>query len=102
MRFISDVVMRQMNLDDICPIVDTITDLALYHKRGVLHDLAHRAAHTLNVRDDIVFNALLKREELGSTGVGNGGAIPHVRLEEVRRPFGRRAGLRETTDLKLV
>ena len=37
-----------MNLDDICPIVDTITDLALYHKRGVLHDLAHRAAHTLN------------------------------------------------------
>jgi hypothetical protein len=50
-----------MNLDDICPIVDTVTDLALYDKRGVLHDLAHRAAHTLNVRDDIVFNALLKR-----------------------------------------
>jgi hypothetical protein len=47
-----------MNLDDICPIVDTVTDLALYDKRGVLHDLAHRAAHTLNVRDNIVFNAL--------------------------------------------
>ena len=42
------MVMRQMNLDDICPIVDTVTDLALYDKRGVLHDLAHRAAHTLN------------------------------------------------------
>ena len=42
----------------------------------------------LNVEDDIVFSALLKREELGSTGVGNGVAIPHVRLEQVRNPFG--------------
>src|SRR5262245_13475033 len=33
-------------------------------------------------------SALLKREELGSTGVGNGVAITHVRLEQVRNPFG--------------
>ena len=96
------MVMRQMNLDDICPIVDTVTDLALYDKRGVLHDLAHRAARTLNVRDDIVLNALLKREELGSTGVGNGVAIPHVRLEQVKRPFGIMARLRGPIDFNAV
>jgi hypothetical protein len=41
MRFISDVVKRQMNLDDICSTVDTVTDLALYDKRGVLHEKIH-------------------------------------------------------------
>jgi hypothetical protein len=35
LRFIVNGVMRQMNLDDACPIVDTVTDLALYDKRGV-------------------------------------------------------------------
>src|ERR1700724_4465544 len=91
-----------MNLDDICPIVDTVTDLALYDKRGVLHDLAHPGAHTLNVRDDIVFNALLKREELGSTGVGNGVALPHVRLEQVKKPFGILARLKQPIDFDAI
>jgi PTS system nitrogen regulatory IIA component len=31
---------------------------------------------------------LLKREGLGSTGVGDGVALPHVRLEQVKKPFG--------------
>ena len=77
-----------MDFEPICRIVDTAIDLSLRDKRALLRDLAHRAAVVLNVEDDIVFSALLKREELGSTGVGNGVAIPHVRLEQVRNPFG--------------
>jgi nitrogen PTS system EIIA component len=91
-----------MNLDDICPIVDTATDLPLRDKRGVLRDVAHRAALALNVEDDVVFNAVLKREELGSTGVGNGVAIPHVRLEQVKKPFGILVRLREPIDFNAV
>jgi PTS system nitrogen regulatory IIA component len=92
----------QMNLDDVCPIVDAITDLPLHDKRSVLQDVAHRAALALKVEDDIVFNALLKREELGSTGVGNGVAIPHVRLEQVKKPFGILVRLREPIDFNSV
>jgi len=77
-----------MEFEDICQIVDTVIDLSTPSKRALLHDLAHRAAPVLNLDDDFVFNALLKREELGSTGVGNGVAIPHVRLEQVKSPFG--------------
>ncbi len=91
-----------MNFQDICPIVDTITDFPHYDKRGLLRDLAHRAARVLHVEDDIVFNALLKREELGSTGVGNGVAIPHVRLEQVERPFAIMARLKEPIDFNAV
>jgi len=91
-----------MDFEDICPIVETITDLPVYDKRGLLHDLAHRAARVQNVDDDTVFNALLKREELGSTGVGNGVAIPHVRLEQVKRPFGIMARLKDPIDFNAV
>src|SRR3981189_2141038 len=92
----------QMNLDDTCPIIDAVTDLPLRDKRSVLQDVAHRAALALNVEDEVVFNALLKREELGSTGVGNGVAIPHVRLEQVKKPFGILMRLREPIDFNSV
>lgn len=77
-----------MDFENICPSVDTVIDLPLRDKRALLHDLGHRAALALNVDGAIVFNALLKREELGSTGIGNGVAIPHVRLEQVKKSSG--------------
>jgi PTS system nitrogen regulatory IIA component len=91
-----------MDLEDICPIVDTVIDLPVRDKRGVLRDLARRAALTLEVDDDVIFDALLKREELGSTGVGNGVALPHVRLEQVKKPFGIMARLRQPIDFDAV
>jgi PTS system nitrogen regulatory IIA component len=91
-----------MELEDICPIVDTVTDLSIHDKLGVLRDLARRAARTRNVDYDVIFNALLKREELGSTGVGNGVAIPHVRLGQVKKPFGIMARLRHPIDFNAV
>jgi PTS system nitrogen regulatory IIA component len=77
-----------MEFEDICQIADTVIDLSTPSKRALLHDLARRAAPVLKLDDGIIFNVLLKREELGSTGVGNGVAIPHVRVEQVKTPFG--------------
>jgi PTS system nitrogen regulatory IIA component len=91
-----------MDFEPICRIVDTVIDLSPHSKNALLHDLAHRAAVVLKVDDDIVFSALLKREELGSTGVGNGVAIPHVRLEQVKNPFGIMVRLREPIDFNAV
>src|SRR5215813_9230774 len=91
-----------MDFEDICQIADTVIDLSVPSKRALLHDLAQRAALVLKVDDDIIFTALLKREELGSTGVGNGVAIPHVRLEQVKKPFGIMARLRRPIDFNAV
>src|SRR5262245_38430550 len=91
-----------MEFEKTCPIVDTVIDLPVRDKRALLHDLAHRAAPALKVDYAIVFNALLKREELGSTGIGNGVAIPHVRLEQVKKPFAIVARLREPIDFNAV
>jgi nitrogen PTS system EIIA component len=86
-----------MDFEDLCQIVDTVVDLPVHSKSALLRDLAHRAALVLKVDDDTVFSALLKREELGSTGVGNAVALPHVRLEQVKKPFAILARLKHPT-----
>ena len=91
-----------MDFERACPIVDTVIELAVANKRAMLHDLAHRAAPLLKVDDAVVFNALLNREELGSTGVGNGVAVPHVRLEQVKKPFRILARLKEPIDFSAL
>ena len=98
MRPQKDAVRLDVDLEQICQIVDTVIDLSARSKGALLYDLAHRAALVLKVDDDVVFSALLKREELGSTGVGNGVAIPHVRLAQVNKPFGIVARLKEPID----
>jgi PTS system nitrogen regulatory IIA component len=90
-----------MNVEDL-PIVDTVTDLPFNNKGSLLHDLASRAAATLNIDENVIFQALLKREEVGSTGVGHGVAISHARLEQVKRPFGIMARLKAPIDFNAI
>jgi len=91
-----------MDFEDICQIVDTVVDFPVHGKRALLHDLAHRAALLLKVDDHTVSSALLKREELGSTGVGSGVALPHVRLEQVKKPFAIMARLKHPIDFDAI
>lgn len=56
-------------------------DLRTTDCRGVLQELAERVAATGLVKDaGTVYRALLEREQLGSTGIGGGVAIPHCKL----------------------
>ena len=50
-------------------------------KRQALTSLAEAAARSLSLDADEVLDALLEREQQGSTGVGQGVAVPHARLE---------------------
>ena len=50
-------------------------------KKRVLESLAEVASNKLHCNNEAVYEALLSREKLGSTGIGNGIAIPHCRLE---------------------
>jgi len=51
---------------------------------------------------DEVEREIAKREELGSTGVGNGVALPHARLRRLKAPFGLLARLREGIDFEAI
>ena len=49
-----------------------------------------------------VSKQIAKREELGSTGVGNGVALPHARLKGLKSPFGLLARLYHGIDFEAI
>lgn len=61
-------------------------------KRQALHVVASAAAHAMGLDETRIFDALMEREALGSTGLGSGVAVPHARLaglDSVRAVFIR-------------
>lgn len=57
-------------------------------KKRLMHDVAELAASTLGLNQPHVLEALLERESLGPTGVGNGVALPHARLSGLEKCGG--------------
>jgi PTS system nitrogen regulatory IIA component len=62
--------------------------MCISDKTSLLVELAHRAASALALSPDVVADEIVKRDDLGSTGIGHGASIPHARLREVKKPFG--------------
>ena len=77
-----------MEIEDFLSPSQVMVDMRASDKVRLLKELARQAAAKLNLGYDGVAGALLKREELGSTGTGGGIAIPHARFAGVKRPFG--------------
>jgi PTS system nitrogen regulatory IIA component len=79
-----------------------IANVAASDKTRLLNDLCLRAAQALKLDASRISAEILKREELGSTGVGAGIAIPHARIANVERPFGLLARLRRPIDFQAI
>ncbi len=63
--------------------------LDIASKKRLLEALAGLlAAGHPRLEQDLVFDRLLERERLGSTGLGHGIALPHARVKEVTEPLG--------------
>ena len=91
-----------MTVDDILSPDDVVHAVRTDGKRACLDDLSRRAARALGLDATVILTALLKREDLGSTGVGDGIALPHARLEGLRRPFGLLASLHRPVNYEAV
>lgn len=91
-----------MTVDELLAPSDALVGLRAATKNALLEDLARRAAAALGIGPDAIFPALARRETLGSTGIGDGIALPHARLEAVARPYGILARLREPIDFEAV
>lgn len=58
-------------------------------KKKVLEEIAQRIAQQYpDINENTIFNSLIGRERLGSTGIGQGIAIPHCRLENCQKVIG--------------
>lgn len=77
-----------MTLADSLSSRDVLPDLRPSGKAQLLAELSRHAARAVGVAPDLILAALTRREELGSTGMGHGIALPHARMPEIARPFG--------------
>ncbi len=91
-----------MNISDFLTAAEVTTDVVAADKRQLLQELARKAAAMLDVLPDRIFSELVKREELGSTGMGGGVAIPHARFHQVDKPFGMLFRLKRPIDFDAV
>ena len=91
-----------MKISDLLSPSDVMIDVQASNKPLLLRDLAAKAAAALGLSVDHVARYLLKREALGSTGIGKGVAISHARLPDLQRPFGVFARLGQPIDFDAI
>ena len=91
-----------MKIADFLASADVKIDVAVTDKKKLLAELAREAAAKIGIGADRIATELLKREELGSTGVGGGVAMPHARFQQARAPFGLLARLKKPIDYDAV
>ena len=82
-----------MDIADFIPSEAVFTHLRVSSKKEALQVLAERAADLTGQSRHAIFDVLFQRERLGTTGIGDGIAIPHGRLPNLTRLFGLLAHL---------
>lgn len=91
-----------MKLGSILPPGMISAGLKVNGKKQLMQELAALAARGCDLDEREVFEALLQRERLGSTGIGNGLAIPHGRFTGLDRMFGVFVRLDKPVDFESV
>ena len=91
-----------MDLTDLIEASAVMPALKANSKKQVLQLLAEKAAATTGIPEREIFDTILQRERLGSTGVGNGIAIPHGKLPGVQQITGVFARLENPVDFEAL
>jgi nitrogen PTS system EIIA component len=91
-----------MPLNDILAPDAVMASLRVNSKKQALQELSERAGLVSGLAAREVFDSLLQRERLGSTGVGDGIAIPHGKLAKCGRIFGIFARLERPIDFEAL
>ncbi len=91
-----------MPLTDLLATEAVIPALRVNGKKQALQELSERAAEVSGLPGREIFDSILQRERLGSTGVGDGIAIPHGKLVKCPRIFGVFARLERAVDFEAL
>src|SRR5215470_11800455 len=91
-----------MLLTDLVAPNAIIPALKVNGKKQVLTELSAKAAELSGQNERAILEILQQREKLGSTGVGNGIAIPHGKLPKLGKLFGLFARLERAVDFEAL
>ncbi|MBI3706995.1 MAG: PTS IIA-like nitrogen regulatory protein PtsN [Proteobacteria bacterium] len=91
-----------MEISDLITPSSVIANLRVGSKKQALQDLAKKAADLTGAQERAIFEVLLERERLGTTGVGGGIAIPHGKLPALKKLYGVFARLEKPINFESI
>lgn len=91
-----------MDISDLLSADAVVSNLKVTGKKQALQEVAAVAARITGRDERAIFDILLERERLGTTGVGHGIAIPHGKLEGLDRLYGVFARLEKPIDFDAI
>ena len=91
-----------MALADLLQQDAVVPALRVNSKKQLLQELAAKASKLTDIPEREIFDVILQRERLGSTGVGNGIAIPHGKLNKISKITGIFARLETPVDFEAL
>jgi PTS system nitrogen regulatory IIA component len=91
-----------MDITDLISSDAIIPALRASSKKQALQDLARKASELTGIEAREIFDVLLERERLGTTGVGHGIAIPHGKLAKLDRLYGVFARMEQPIDFDSI
>ena len=91
-----------MSVAKILTLEAVVPALRVNGKKQALQELSERAAAVSGLPAREIFDAILQRERLGPTGVGDGIAIPHGKLQRCERICGVFARLERPIDFEAL
>ena len=94
--------MPSMELTEFLAPEAVLASVRATNKKQVLHEIARKAAELSGVDERLILDVVLERERLGTTGVGNGIAIPHGKLAGLKRLYGVFARLEKPVDFEAI
>jgi PTS system nitrogen regulatory IIA component len=77
-----------MEIADLITPSRVVAQLRATNKKQALQELAKRAAVMTGIQERTIYDVLIERERLGSTGIGMGIGIPHGRLPDLDKLCG--------------
>jgi PTS system nitrogen regulatory IIA component len=91
-----------MEIGDLLGQDSVLAKLRVGSKKQALQELAKRAAAITQLPERQIYDVILERERLGTTGVGGGIAIPHGRLAKLDHIHGIFARLEQPIDFESI
>ena len=79
-----------------------VANLKAGSKKQILQELSQLAAKLTGMHERTIFDVLLERERLGTTGIGRGIAIPHGKLKDLDQLYGLFARLEKPVDFDAI
>jgi len=91
-----------MEIIDLITPESVVGNLRVTSKKQALQDLSEKAASISGQHERAIFDVLMERERLGTTGVGSGIAIPHGKLPNIDKLYGVFARLESPVDFQAI